>query len=76
MIINVDLHCRSNTFDEHRHLGAVTVELDGSRLEPYCEIHWYRGDDEVHAQITSIQQRPDHRTRVYADAIYAEAMAR
>ena len=75
MIINVDLHYRSNASDEHRHLGAVTVEIEGSRLEPYRQILWHRGDEEIHAQITSIQERSDRLPHVYADAVHSEALA-
>ncbi len=74
MIHKVDLHCRISPADEHRSLGVVAVEHDGSELEPHKEITYRAAGRKVRAHVTAIRARPEHTPHVYADEVEAEEL--
>jgi hypothetical protein len=75
MLITVELYLRSTPLDEHRQLGLVAVELDGTRLAPHEDIVCESAGRLVRAHITAIRRQGDHLPHVYADEVPAEALA-
>ena len=71
MIVTVDLHLRSNTLDDHRHLGAVGVELSGTLPTPHQEMACCVQGRRVRAWISSVHGRGSHLPRVFADELTA-----
>jgi hypothetical protein len=75
MITKVDLHFRYSPADEHRRMGAVAIEHDGTRLEPHQDITYRIAGREVFAHVTAIRARPEHLPHVYAEEVDALEMA-
>lgn len=74
MIVSVDLHLRSSPAGDHRALGLVLVELDGTQLAPHQEIACCIDGRRVRARIDSLHRTGGHLPRVYADEVHAEAL--
>ena len=74
MIVQVDLHLRTNLSEDHRTLGMMRVEVSGAHLAPHQEIDCRIDGRRVRAQITSLHQHGSHLPRVYADQLHAAAL--
>jgi len=69
MQLKVDLHLRHGQAQDHRHIGAVTIQHEGPELAPHDSISWQTGHRQVLAQVTSLHQRGGHLPEVYADEV-------
>lgn len=68
----VALHVRSRPMEFHRHLGAVTIELDREPLFPDQDIRYEAEGRRVKAHVSCVRAGGGHMPHVYVDEI-AEA---
>jgi hypothetical protein len=74
MISQIELHLRSSAIGQHRCLGAVSVEHEGSRLAPHQDIEYWHAGRRIRACVTSLYHRGGHLPCVHADEVAADEL--